>query len=42
MRIALPQAQEAIYLPLSLGIAFPFNVVVGIPLYYYLATCFLT
>ena len=38
MRIALPQAKEAVYLPLSLGIAFPFNVVIGIPLYYYAAT----
>jgi hypothetical protein len=37
MQIALPQAKEAIYLPLSLGIAFPFNVIIGIPLYYYLA-----
>lgn len=41
MRIALPQAKEAIYLPLSLGIAFPFNVIVGIPLYYHLAGQFL-
>jgi hypothetical protein len=41
MRIALPQAKEAIYLPLSLGIAFPFNVIIGIPLYYYLAIVFL-
>lgn len=37
MRIALPEAKEAIYLPLSLGIAFPFNVIIGIPLYYYLS-----
>lgn len=37
MRMVLPQAKESIYLPLSLGIAFPFNVLVGIPLYYYLA-----
>lgn len=37
MRIALPQAKEAIYLPLSIGITFPFNVIIGIPLYYYLA-----
>lgn len=41
MQMALPQAKEAIYLPLSLGIAFPFNVVIGIPLYYYLAMVFL-
>ncbi len=38
MKIVLPQAEEAIYLPLSLGIAFPFNVVVGIPLYYLVAS----
>lgn len=37
VRIALPAAKEAIYLPLSLGITFPFNVVIGIPIYYYLA-----
>ena len=36
VRIALPEAKEAIYLPLSLGIAFPFNVIIGIPLYYYI------
>jgi hypothetical protein len=38
IRVALPGAKEAIYLPLALGIAFPFNVIVGIPLFYYLAT----
>jgi hypothetical protein len=37
MRIALPQAKEAIYVPLSIGITFPFNILIGIPLYYYLA-----
>jgi hypothetical protein len=34
VKIAIPQAKEAIYLPLSLGIAFPFNVLIGIPIYY--------
>ncbi len=33
MRLALPQARPAIYLPLSLAITFPFNIVAGIPLY---------
>lgn len=42
MQIALPGAKEGIYLPLSLGIVFPFNVIIGIPLYYYLSHCFLT
>jgi hypothetical protein len=38
MRLALPEAKAAIYVPMSLAITFPFNVVVGIPLYYSLAT----
>jgi hypothetical protein len=33
MRVALPQANPAIYLTLSLGITFPFNLTLGIPLY---------
>lgn len=32
-RMALPQANAGIYIPMSLGITFPFNVLVGIPLY---------
>lgn len=42
MRIAIPEAKEAIYLPLSLGIAFPFNVLIGIPIYYVSALKLLT
>jgi len=38
MRLAVPEANPSFYLTLSLGITFPFNVVVGIPLYHYLAT----
>ncbi|MEM8978390.1 MAG: sodium-dependent bicarbonate transport family permease [Pseudomonadota bacterium] len=33
MRVALPQADPAIYLTLSLGITFPFNLVIGLPVY---------
>ena len=33
MRLALPEANPAIYLTLSLAITFPFNLTVGIPLY---------
>ena len=33
MRIALPQAEPAIYLTLSLGVTFPFNLTLGLPLY---------
>jgi hypothetical protein len=42
MRLALPEAKESIYLPLSLGITFPFNLIFGIPFYYYLANWALT
>lgn len=38
MRLAVPEANPSLYLTLSLGITFPFNVVVGIPLYHRLAT----
>ncbi len=34
MRLAVPEANPSFYLTLSLGVTFPFNVVVGIPLYY--------
>ncbi len=33
MRMALPQADPGLYLSLSLGVTFPFNVLVGIPLF---------
>jgi hypothetical protein len=33
VRIALPQASPGLYVTASLGITFPFNLVVGIPLY---------
>ena len=34
MRLSLPQANPAIYVTLSLAVTFPFNVVIGIPLYH--------
>ncbi len=37
MRLAIPEANPSLYLTLSLGVTFPFNVVLGIPLYYQLA-----
>ncbi len=33
MRVALPEANPSVYLTLSLGVTFPFNLVLGIPLY---------
>lgn len=37
VRIALPEARPSLYLTASLGITFPFNLVVGIPVYFALA-----
>ncbi len=37
LRLALPEARPAIYIPLALGITFPFNLMIGIPLYIELA-----
>jgi len=38
MRVALPEAKPSIYLTLSLGVTFPFNLTLGIPLYLALAS----
>ena len=38
MRVALPEANPSVYLTLSLGVTFPFNLTIGIPLYAWIAT----
>ncbi|MSO99222.1 MAG: hypothetical protein EXR11_13565 [Rhodospirillaceae bacterium] len=40
MRVALPEANPAIYMTLSLGITFPFNIILGVPIYTALAQRF--
>jgi uncharacterized protein len=40
MRVALPQANPTLSLSLSLGVTFPFNLTVGIPLYMAAAAAF--
>lgn len=37
VRLALPQANPSLSITLSLGVTFPFNILVGIPLYYTIA-----
>ncbi|MET0515829.1 MAG: sodium-dependent bicarbonate transport family permease [Nitrospiraceae bacterium] len=37
MRISVPEANPSLYLTASLGITFPFNIAMGIPLYFWLA-----
>jgi hypothetical protein len=38
MRIAVPEANPTFYLTASLGITFPFNLIFGIPIYYWMAS----
>ncbi|MGB6229847.1 MAG: sodium-dependent bicarbonate transport family permease, partial [Litorimonas sp.] len=38
MRLALPESDPSVYLTLSLGVTFPFNIALGIPLYIAVAT----
>lgn len=40
LRLALPQARPAIYLTMALGVTFPFNLTLGIPLYMAFAQVF--
>ncbi|WP_036666786.1 sodium-dependent bicarbonate transport family permease, partial [Paenibacillus darwinianus] len=37
MRSSVPEANPSIYLGLSLGVTFPFNLIAGIPIYHALA-----
>ncbi len=37
MRVALPQANPTFYFTASLGITFPFNIAIGVPIYYWMA-----
>ena len=36
MRMAVPQANMSILLPMSLGVTFTFNIAIGIPLYFFI------
>jgi hypothetical protein len=38
MKIAAPKANAGLYVPMALAVTFPFNVTIGMPLYYWLVT----
>jgi hypothetical protein len=40
MRIAVPEADPAVSIGASLGITFPFNIFIGVPIYYEMAKFF--
>lgn len=42
IRHAIPEASPSLYFGMSLGLTFPFNILLGIPLYVYVATSVMT
>ena len=34
MKLAAPKADPGLYIPMALGLTFPFNISVGMPMYY--------
>ena len=40
VRLTIPEANPSYYIAMSLGITFPFNIIIGIPLYMYLINLF--
>jgi hypothetical protein len=40
LKLAVPDADPGLYVPLALGITFPFNITIGMPLYMHLITQF--
>lgn len=40
MKIAVPKANPGLYLPMALAVTFPFNITVGLPIYFMIVTNF--
>jgi hypothetical protein len=38
MKISVPKANPSIFLPMALGITFPINITIGIPIYYFIVS----
>jgi hypothetical protein len=38
MKIAVPKANNGIFIPMALAITFPFNITLGMPLYFWLCS----
>lgn len=37
MRLAVPKADPGLYIPMALGVTFPFNISLGMPIYFWIA-----
>ena len=40
MRLAAPKADPGLYIPMALGVTFPFNITIGMPLYFAIVNSF--
>jgi hypothetical protein len=40
MRLAVPKSEPGLYIPMALGITFPFNITIGMPIYYLIVSSF--
>lgn len=40
MRLAAPKADPGLYIPMALGLTFPFNITIGMPIYFAIITYF--
>ncbi|TNE70111.1 sodium-dependent bicarbonate transport family permease [bacterium] len=40
MRLAAPKADPGLYIPMALGVTFPFNISIGMPLYFWVINTF--
>lgn len=40
MRVAAPAADPGLYIPMALGVTFPFNITIGMPIYFAAIRCF--
>ncbi len=40
MRLAAPKADPGLYIPMAIGITFPFNITIGMPLYFAIVNYF--
>lgn len=40
MRLAAPKAEPGLYIPMALGVTFPFNITLGMPVYFWIVNSF--
>ena len=38
MRLAAPKADPGLYIPMAIGVTFPFNITLGMPIYFFIVT----